>query len=74
VRGPHLGRTIRTDDFRYTEWRHVESGEFLAAELYDHRNTAEDGYLEKVNVVNDEAYVAIVPALAEQLHQLIPHD
>jgi arylsulfatase A-like enzyme len=74
VRGPRIGRTIRTDEFRYTEWRDVDTEAFVAAELYDHRNTAELGYLEKANVVNDEAFARIVPKLAKQLHKLIPHN
>jgi hypothetical protein len=74
VRGPRIGRTIRTDAFRYTEWRDVETEALLGTELYDHRNSAEDGYLETVNLVNDEAFASVVPDLAEQLHQLIPHE
>lgn len=74
IRGPRIGRTIRTPEFRYTEWRDKETEVLVGTELYDHRNTAEDGYLETVNVVNDEAFAPVVPALAEQLHQLIPHD
>lgn len=74
VRGPRIGRTIRTADFRYTEWRDIESSELLATELYDHRNTAEAGYLETVNVVKQKEYASVLPQIAEQLHELIPHE
>jgi iduronate 2-sulfatase len=32
-----MGYSIRTPDWRYTEWRDWKSGETMAGELYDHR-------------------------------------
>ncbi len=32
-----MGRSVRTDRYRYTEWRDFETGALLASELYDHR-------------------------------------
>jgi iduronate 2-sulfatase len=31
-----MGYSIRTDRFRYTEWRDWKSGKTIARELYDH--------------------------------------
>ena len=33
-----MGYSMRTEDWRYTEWRSYDSGETLARELYDHRS------------------------------------
>lgn len=32
------GRSVRTDRWRYTEWRAIEGGRLLARELYDHES------------------------------------
>ena len=34
---PIMGCSVRTDRFRYTEWRRRKDGKILARELYDHR-------------------------------------
>ena len=33
----HLGRAVRTSEFRYVEWTEKEGGAVAARELYDHR-------------------------------------
>ena len=33
----HLGRAVRTSEFRYVEWTEKEGGAVVARELYDHR-------------------------------------
>ena len=45
-----MGYSMRTDRYRYTEWRNLKSGEILGQEIYDHdhdpnenRNIAADG-------------------------------
>ena len=35
-----MGYTLKTDDFRYTEWQSRETGDVKARELYDHRQDA----------------------------------
>ena len=35
-----MGYTIKTDDFRYTEWQSRDTGEVKARELYNHRKDA----------------------------------
>jgi iduronate 2-sulfatase len=32
-----MGVSVRTDRYRYTEWRKFDSGEVVARELYDHQ-------------------------------------
>ena len=33
-----MGYSLRTERFRYTEWRDFKTGKVLARELYDHQN------------------------------------
>ncbi len=49
------GRSVRTERWRYTEWRAIEDGELLARELYDHetdpretRNLADEAKLAEI--------------------------
>ncbi len=37
-----MGYSIRTERFRYTEWRNWQSGETVARELYDHREDSDE--------------------------------
>ncbi|MDA0350306.1 MAG: sulfatase [Verrucomicrobia bacterium] len=62
-----MGYTIRTDRFRYTEWRDFNSGEIQARELYDHAIDP----LETVNVVGQKAYKEFLPKLEAQLEELV---
>ncbi len=55
-----LGYSVRTKDFRYTEWIKIGTGELLDRELYDHRTDPQ----ENKNVVDDEKYRAELPGLA----------
>jgi iduronate 2-sulfatase len=57
------GCSIRTDQFRYVEWRNQKSGEVVARELYDHR--ADPG--ENVNVAGDSGFSATIAELSRQL-------
>jgi iduronate 2-sulfatase len=51
-----MGRSVRTDRYRYTEWRNFQTGDLIAAELYDH--TADPR--ETVNVVADPANASAI--------------
>ncbi|MBT5168946.1 MAG: sulfatase [Opitutales bacterium] len=62
-----MGYSVRTDRFRYTEWRDFETGSVLDKELYDHGSDP----LETVNVVAGERYNAFLPELASQLEELV---
>jgi iduronate 2-sulfatase len=62
-----MGYTIRTDQFRYTEWRDFNSSEVQARELYDHSND----HGETVNVVGHAEYKRFLPELESQLEELV---
>jgi uncharacterized sulfatase len=57
--GVIVGRTVRTDDYRYTEWNEGKGG----LELYDHRKDDQ----ELNNLANDSQFSQI----RENLHQLL---
>ena len=54
-----MGYTIKTEDFRYTEWQSRDTGEVKARELYDHREDA----AENVNAAEDVRYAETVTEL-----------
>ena len=60
-----MGYSIRSERFRYTEWRHFRSGAVQATELYDHS----DDPLETVNRARDREYARPVTELARALSQ-----
>lgn len=62
-----MGYSLRTDRYRYTEWRGPESGLVLARELYDHRLDP----LETLNRALDVDAKEILQHMSEQLAQLI---
>lgn len=61
--GKIMGRTIRTERFRYVEWRSWISGRFIAREVYDH----ETDPLENVNIANRPENEDLVRSLASIL-------
>lgn len=60
--GGVMGYALRTDDYRFIEWRSMESGEVTARELYDHRTE----HSETHNLI-DEAAPELVEELTAQL-------
>lgn len=58
-----MGTSIRTDRFRYTEWRQRPGGKVQAVELYDH---LEDGGEDR-NVADDPARAGVRAELAAAL-------
>jgi iduronate 2-sulfatase len=62
-RGKVMGYTMRTDRYRYTEWRN-EAGQAVARELYDHQTDPD----ENVNVAEHEANRSLVADLQRQLN------
>ncbi len=60
-----IGYTMKTDQYRYTEWKHTKSGEVRARELYDHHIDPEENH----NVVDKESYAAIVSELGQKMAQ-----
>lgn len=69
-----MGYSIRTHDWRYTEWIARASGKtdrVVARELYDHRN----GQLEEtVNEVNRKNHATLVNRLSTRLHERLAAD
>ncbi len=62
-----IGYSMRTDRFRYTEWRSITGEGALARELYDHRADPQ----ETANVVERTQYAATVKALSAQLERAL---
>ena len=62
-RGQVMGYSVRTDRWRYTEWRHRKTKKVVARELYDHRG---DGR-ENVNLADRTEHAAEVERLATML-------
>ncbi|MGH2622249.1 MAG: sulfatase [Sphingobacterium sp.] len=60
-----MGYSVRTREFRYTEWRDHHSGDLLEAELYDHINDPE----ESVNIINQNGNKETIITLSEILNQ-----
>jgi iduronate 2-sulfatase len=63
-----MGYSLRTDRFRYTEWRSVTDGKVLARELYDHQ----DDPAETVNLASQPVHAATIQELAKQLGEIAP--
>ena len=55
-----MGHSVRSKDFRYTEWRKIEGGELLHKALYDLRG----GQIETGNVVDDKSLADVVIRLS----------
>lgn len=60
-----MGYAIRTDRYRYVEWRNFKTGEVKATELYDHQIDPD----EVDNIVNGAANTALVGELKQQLSE-----
>lgn len=63
-----MGYSIRTDGYRYTEWRSVEDGKVMAKEFYDHQTDP----LETRNVVEEEGYVELVEDHQRRMAKVAP--
>ena len=61
ARGPLMGRSVRTDRWRYTEWDEGRAG----VELYDHTNDA----LEYHNLAADPQFRAVCDEMKPLLHR-----
>ncbi|XP_062513926.1 iduronate 2-sulfatase-like [Corticium candelabrum] len=67
----HMGYTMRTDRYRYTEWVKFDYNEYKpdwnqlnATELYDHQTDPEENH----NVASEKDMMSVVKMLSEQLH------
>ncbi len=64
----YMGYSMRTDRYRYIEWRDFGTGEVVDRELYDHSqiDTVDGLIVEDVNVAN-VVETSVIESLAEQL-------
>ncbi len=62
-----MGHSMRTDRYRYAEWRDVHDGHVVARELYDH----EDDPAETVNLAGQPQHAKTMEKLAAQLAETI---
>ncbi|MBN2473796.1 MAG: sulfatase [Pirellulales bacterium] len=58
-----MGYSMRTDRYRYTEWRDHKTGEVLARELYDYETDPQGND----NVAGEAGYATLVERLGRQL-------
>lgn len=58
-----MGYTMRTENFRYTEWKHVKTGKIPVRELYDHGKDPQ----ENINVIDDPKYAEVVKKLEQMM-------
>jgi len=63
-----IGYSMRTDRFRYTEWRSAKDGAVIARELYDHQDDPD----ETINRADDARYREDAARLATALEQARP--
>lgn len=68
-RGEVMGYSIRTKDFRYTEWQDRKNSEVKARELYDHRKDSQ----ENVNLANKVEYAEKIKDLSQLLNKGSSH-
>lgn len=62
-RSKAMGYSVRTERYRYTEWRPEKGGEPIGVELYDYKEDPE----ETVNLANQPEHKELVASLAAQL-------
>lgn len=62
-----MGYSIRTPDFRFTQWRDFQTGRVVAEELYDHRTDPH----ETKNVVSAAGNVQVLKQHRRQLNKLV---
>ena len=67
--GTIMGYSMRTDRYRYTEWRRLRNSELCERELYDHRKDPQ----ENVNAVCLPEYARAVKELAGMLEDAVNH-
>ena len=60
-----MGYSIRSDSFRYTEWREYDTGAVIARELYDHENDP----AETRNIVDRNDMQKVVQQHAEMMNR-----
>ncbi|MEM8953036.1 MAG: sulfatase-like hydrolase/transferase [Verrucomicrobiota bacterium] len=64
-----MGRAIRTDQYRYVEWRDKNTNQLIATELYDHHSDP----AETQNLAHQKNQRQNLTTLAKRLHTSVPH-
>ena len=67
-RGKTRGYSVRSRDFRYTEWRNLNTGAIVALELYDHRSDPD----ENVNAASSPERTPDLKKMEDALRSLWP--
>lgn len=62
------GYSMRTDRWRYTQWRGIDGGKVIARELYDYKNDPAETH----NVINDPNLRHTITQLEAKLAESIP--
>jgi hypothetical protein len=62
-----MGYALKTDRWSYHEWRDFRTGRMVGQELYDRQTDP----LESRNLAGTVEPAAVIPALAEQLDDLV---
>jgi iduronate 2-sulfatase len=62
-----MGYSIRSENFRFMEWRDFKTGEIQARELYDHRSDP----AETKNLAEDPSFTDEIQSHAEQLVKIL---
>ena len=60
-----IGYAMKTDRYRYIEWKHTKSGKVKARELYDHHIDSQ----ENSNVIDDPKYAETVKTMEQMMMQ-----
>lgn len=58
-----MGRSMRTDRYRFTEWRDRINGNVVAIELYDHETDPQ----ENINIAEDPKFEELIQELSSKL-------
>ncbi len=66
-RGEHMGYTMRTDRYRYTEWRRMDNSKVPDRELYDHLEDPQ----ENVNLIHQTKYSETIRDLAATMDKAL---
>lgn len=61
----HMGYSMRTDRYRYTQWKNYKTGEVVARELYDYQTDPQGN----VNVADEPENAELVKQLGRQLEK-----
>ena len=67
-----MGYAMRTEQFRYVEWRSVRDGSIMAQELYDHASDPRETVNLATDAMNGAEHQADLERLSAELKTLAP--